>query len=200
MALFRDIDPLIKASKRGLPATEEFLDDLRPVLAELDPTLRQLNPILSYLALYQEEITAFFSNTVASTQAVTSDGVHYLRTTNPVIENLAVYNQRLGSNRPNPYVKPGAFRKLRDGLLVYEDRHCGRGPVPVLGPVAGIANLLGGETIAQQLIATINGTGSGTTAPAPPCKKQGPFTLNGRTGTFPQVTASGGAVARSVPK
>ncbi|MCW2998427.1 MAG: hypothetical protein JWN65_1976 [Solirubrobacterales bacterium] len=201
-ALFRDLDPLIKLSKRGLPATQAFLDELHPILKELDPALRQLNPILSFLGLYKEEVTAFFANTVASTQATNqapgeTNPVHYLRTTNPInLENLAVYSSRLGSNRPNAYALPGMFRKLKDGLDVYENRQCGRGPIPTLGPITGLASLLGGTSIAQQLINTIGGIGGGITAPAPACKKQAPFTVNGKTSTFPQVTASGGAVAR----
>ncbi|MCW3000300.1 MAG: hypothetical protein JWN65_3849 [Solirubrobacterales bacterium] len=201
-ALFRDLDPLIKRSKKGLPATERFLDELHPVLKELDPALRQLNPILSFLGLYKEEIPAFFANTVAATQATNqapgeANPVHYLRTTNPInLENLAVYSSRLGSNRPNPYALPGMFRKLKDGLEVYESRQCGRGPIPTLGPITGIASLLGGTSLAQQLINTIGGVAGGVTAPAPACKQQGPFTINGKTSTFPQVTASGGAVAR----
>jgi phospholipid/cholesterol/gamma-HCH transport system substrate-binding protein len=201
-ALFRDLDPLINVSVRGLPATERFLKDLRPVLGELDPALRQLNPILSFLGLYKTEITAFFANTVATTQAtapVGDDAVHYLRTTNPVnLENLAVYGSRLGSNRPNPYALPGMFRKLKDGLEVYEDRQCSRGPIPTLGPVNAIAGLLGGASLATQLVNTIGGVAAGTSTPAPPCKKQGPFTVNGKTSQYPQVTASSGAVARSV--
>jgi phospholipid/cholesterol/gamma-HCH transport system substrate-binding protein len=201
-ALFRDIDPLIKVSKTGLPATEKFLDELHPVLGELDPALRQLNPILSFLGLYKDEINAFFGNTVASTQATNQaagekNPVHYLRTTNPInLENLAVYANRPGSNRPNPYALPGAFRKLKDGLEVYESRQCGRGSIPTLGPVSAIAELLGGASLARQLETVIGSIGAGITTPAPACKKQAPFTVSGRTGTFPQVTASGGAVAR----
>ena len=111
-----------------------MLRDLRPLLAQVDPALRQLNPILDFLGLYKRELTAFFANTVAATQATTvgSDGpVHYLRTQNPFNpENLAVYPKRLPSNRPNPYTLPGHFDKLRSGLPAYETRHCGREAMP----------------------------------------------------------------------
>ncbi len=201
-ALFRDLDPLIKVSRRGLPSTQRFLTQLRPVLGELDPTLRQLNPILSFLGTYKQEIASFFANTAASTQATAAVGnnsVHYLRTTNPVnVENLAVYGKRLSSNRPNPYAKPGMFRKLKDGLDVYESRQCASGPAPTLGSVSAIGDLLGGVTLATQLINTIGGIAPGTSTPAPPCRQQGPFTVNGKTSTYPQVSASLGAVARSV--
>jgi len=134
-ALFRDLDPLITASERGLPALERFNDELHPVLGEVDEPLRQLNPILGYVGAYPKELTAFFANTVGSTQAVTgsgADAVHYLRTTNPTnAENLAVYPRRMGTNRPNPYEFPGAFAGLSRGLPQYETRHCARG-VPTL--------------------------------------------------------------------
>ena len=35
--------PAVTASKKGLPAGEEFLNDLRPLLGQLDPFLRNLN-------------------------------------------------------------------------------------------------------------------------------------------------------------
>jgi hypothetical protein len=106
------------------------------VLAQVDPALRQLNPILDYLGLYKRELTAFFANTVAATQATTvSDRgpLHYLRTTNPFNpENLAVYPKRLPSNRPNPYTLPGHFDQIRTGLPAYETRHCGRDAFPTI--------------------------------------------------------------------
>jgi phospholipid/cholesterol/gamma-HCH transport system substrate-binding protein len=133
--LFRDLDPLIDASERGLPALTRFNDELHPLLAETDAPLRELNPILGFVGAYPKELTAFFANTVASTQATTgggTDAVHYLRTTNPVnAENLAVYPRRIGTNRPNPYQFPGASAGLAGGLPQYETRQCARG-VPTL--------------------------------------------------------------------
>jgi phospholipid/cholesterol/gamma-HCH transport system substrate-binding protein len=134
-ALFRDTDPLIDASQRGLPALTRFDDELHPLLGEADEPLRQLNPILDFVGAYPKELTAFFANTVGSTQATTgvgADAVHYLRTTNPANpENLAVYPRRIGTNRPNPYEHPGAFANLAQGLPQYETRHCTRA-VPTL--------------------------------------------------------------------
>ena len=96
-------------------------------------------PLLDFIGLYKPELNAFFANTVAATQArSTATRVHYLRTTNPFNpENLAVYPRRLGTNRPNAYTKPGMFNKLRGGLEVYEDRHCGRA-IPGVGNDAGV--------------------------------------------------------------
>jgi len=133
-AFFRETNPLIDASREGFPAAERVLRDLRPLLAQVDPALRQLNPVLEALTFYKRELTAFFANTVATTQATTisSKGpLHYLRTQNPFNpENLAVYPKRLPSNRPNPYTLPGHFDQIRDGLPAYETRHCGREAFP----------------------------------------------------------------------
>src|SRR6185436_2086923 len=114
-----------------LPALTRFNDELHPLLGETDEPLRQLNPILGFVGAYPKELTAFFANVVASTQATTgvgADAVHYLRTTNPTNpENLAVYPRRIGTNRPNPYQFPGAFSALASGLPQYETRHCAHG-------------------------------------------------------------------------
>jgi virulence factor Mce-like protein len=136
--LFIELNPLIDASRTGFPAAQQVLRDARPLLAQVDPAATQLVPILDFIGLYKPELTAFFANVVGATQARdTATRVHYLRTTNPFNpENLAAYPRRLGTNRPNPYMKPGGFNKLRTGLEVYEDRHCGRA-IPGIGNEAG---------------------------------------------------------------
>jgi phospholipid/cholesterol/gamma-HCH transport system substrate-binding protein len=130
-ALFSDLGPLIDASKAGFPAAARVLEDLAPLLGQLDPALRQLNPVLEALSFYKSELTAFFANTVAATQATTvsDEGpIHYLRTLNPFNpESLAVYPKRLPTNRPNPYALPGIFSQIREGIPSYETRQCVRG-------------------------------------------------------------------------
>ncbi len=124
--LLEQLQPLIDASKQGFPAAEKTLEDSRPLIAQLDPATAQLTPALQFLAPYKRELTSFFANTVAATQA-TDPGttLHYLRTTNPLnAENLAVYPKRLPTNRPNPYRLPGGFDEINTGLPVYENRQC----------------------------------------------------------------------------
>jgi virulence factor Mce-like protein len=148
-AFFRDLDPLIKAARTGIPAAQKILEDARPLIAQIDPAGRQLVPIVDFLGLYKREITAFFANTVATTQARDiSTRVHYLRTTNPLnLENLAAYPRRLGNNRPNPYMLPGGYDKLAQGLDSYETRQCGRAlptiaSTPPAGGLAPIGSVL----------------------------------------------------------
>jgi phospholipid/cholesterol/gamma-HCH transport system substrate-binding protein len=186
--LFEDLDPLIDVSKKGLPATQAFLNDLRPLLDATDPFLRNLNPMLNWIALYKHEITAFFANDVASTQATSSSAdqktqLHYLRTTNPLNpENLAIYPVRLSTNRSNPYVEPEGYKKLATGLEVFGKYLCTSNPVAQLSPDAG--TLLPQATI--DLVEQF--AFKGGTVPAPPCKPQAPLgRMIGQSGSYPHV-------------
>jgi phospholipid/cholesterol/gamma-HCH transport system substrate-binding protein len=217
-ALFRDFDKLITASRTGFPAAERILRDLRPLLAQTDPALRQLIPILQFLGTYKAELNSFFTNTAAATQAYDpGTRLHYLRTTNPLnLENLAAYPRRLGSNRPNPYQLPGGYKRLAEGLEVYETRHCGRTaptisaappapaptvvpdlpdlpvPVPSVVPTA-VPTALPSEVtgITQSLLDRINQFAfpAQGAVPAPPCKRQGNFTTSGESTRYPHVKA-----------
>ena len=195
--LFEDLNPLIDASKTGLPAFNDFLDELHPLLANFDAPLRQLNPPLQGLAAYKNELSAFFPNAAASTQATTREGnvrVHYLRTTNPTNpENLAVYPRRLASNRANAYQFPNAFRSLATGLPSYETRQCAFGPTPT---VASNPALIPPALEANVKTYFFNGTpGSATAAPA--CRQQGSFPFGGEVTQYPHVNPSTGATARA---
>ena len=221
--LFIELNPLIDASKTGFPAAQRVLQDLRPLLAQIDPAANQLVPILDFVGLYKRELNAFFANVTAATQArSTATRVHYLRTTNPFNpENLAVYPRRIGTNRPNPYAKPGMFDKLRNGLEVYEDRHCGRA-VPGIGNDAGVLPQVVPTTptpslpglpvpvptptlptteqlqalVPNELLDRINkfafANAPPGSVPAPPCKKQAPYTYGGETTQYPHVKAGTG--------
>jgi virulence factor Mce-like protein len=195
-AFFRDLDPLITVSKKGLPALEDFLNETTPLLAQIDPFLQQLNPILDYLGRYKSEITAFFANDVAATQATDtpiggSEPVHYLRTTNPVNpENLAAWPYRLATNRSNPYVEPRGYSKLKSGLEVFDDYYCTDNAVAPLSPLAS-------PLLPDDLRDLINGIVYGGFEDgnvAPPCKAQAPLgpRLTGTPGDYPHVEAAPG--------
>jgi phospholipid/cholesterol/gamma-HCH transport system substrate-binding protein len=188
--LFRDLDPLITVSRTGLPATSQFLDELRPLLDATDPFLRNLNPILQWVGLYKHEITAFFANDVASTQASSlgSDQktqLHYLRTTNPLNpENLAIYPKRIKSNRSNPYVAPLGYKTMP--IKVFGKYLCTNNEVPTIPSTAV------GDLLPQSLFDLINRfayAGAGSNVPAPPCEEQAPLgNLIGQAGKYPHVT------------
>ena len=128
-AFFRNVDPLITASKTGLPAASEVIRGLRPTLAELTPFLQQLNPILQYLESTQGQVSDFITNgaaALADTTASPSGGVgHYLRQLGPIgSESLAVYRQRPSTNRGNTYPPPlGLFGDLK-GTGIFPNSDC----------------------------------------------------------------------------
>jgi phospholipid/cholesterol/gamma-HCH transport system substrate-binding protein len=199
--LFSDLNPLIDASKKGLPATSEFLDQLHPLLAEFDGPLKQLNPILDGAGLYKNELTAFFANSAAATQATaavagSSEPAHYLRTSNPLNpEMLAQYPKRLTSNRTDPYPFPGDSSSLPTGLASFETRQCtGQTLTPTLGPV--VDGLLP-ATLRDGILKYALGGGN---IAAPPCKQQPRFNLGGTLTQFPQLKASAKGVEAGAPQ
>ena len=108
---FRDLDPLIEASKTGMPAARETIEGAEPLLAQLHPFLGQLNPMLQYLEMSQLQVSDFISfgaAALADTTASPGGGVgHYLRQFSPNgAESAAIYPQRIRSNRGQTYVGP----------------------------------------------------------------------------------------------
>jgi phospholipid/cholesterol/gamma-HCH transport system substrate-binding protein len=190
--LFSDLDPLVRVSRRGLPATEQVLDNTRPLLARLDPFLRQLTPIVDYLGLYRREIAGFFANDSAVTQAFgpgqsVSGQLHYLRTQNPTNpEIMAGYPGRISTNRSNPYIEPGGYEKLRtEGHLeVFDSSLCTTRPVPSEPAPSDPwlpANLL-------TAISYFTYGGSENRGAAPPCDQQAPLgRLVGQSGRYPAL-------------
>ncbi len=194
----KSLGPLTSAAKKGLPDVGKTLDLTTTQLESFRPVLHNFDPFLQYLSEYVPELQAFFANFTAATQAHglntnTPGGPqqHYLRIMNVLNpESLAVYPQRPGSDRANPYFKPGAFRALGNGgLQVFSNSSCSN-PVP---SVSGPSN----ETISESLIEQIiqfkvaNAPEKPNEVAAPGCNQQSPFTFNGQTGQFPHVVYGG---------
>jgi phospholipid/cholesterol/gamma-HCH transport system substrate-binding protein len=164
---FRDLDPLIKASRTGLPAGSEVIRGLKPTLAELTPFLQQVNPILQYLELSQFQVSDFLSNgaaALADTEPSPSGGVgHYLRQFGPLgSESLAIYKDRLNTNRGNSYPPPLAWFGDLQGSGIFPNYDCKASGGPVK-PSEG----------------------------NPGCRVADPQTINGkRQGTFPRLEAN----------
>ena len=113
--LFRDLDPLIDAGRRGLPALERFLgpEGLRPVLDALDPFLSNLNPAVRFLRFYRKTVTDFLATpgvALANTlepQPGQPAPRHYLKQIGyNSAELLSVHPTRLPTNRGNAYPSP----------------------------------------------------------------------------------------------
>jgi virulence factor Mce-like protein len=113
--LFRNLDPLITVSKKGLPALREVLDGARPLLGELQPFLQELNPVLEWLEYNQSVVSDFIVNgagaqidTVAT--RTEAERGHYLRQFGPVgVETAAMHQNRPASARGNAYPRPDIF-------------------------------------------------------------------------------------------
>jgi phospholipid/cholesterol/gamma-HCH transport system substrate-binding protein len=189
---FEDLGPLVRVSKRGLPATEEVLDNTRPILRRLDPWLRNFTPIVDYLGIYKREISAFLANDAAATQGTErgfNDGtnfLHYLRTANPVNpETMTGWPFRLATNRSNPYTEPGGYDKLRtEGHLeVFGSYLCTDNPTP---PTPEPNEWLPQDMI-DQIDRFIFG-GDANRGKAPPCDPQAPLgRVLGQPGMFPHL-------------
>ena len=113
--LFRDLDPLIDAGERGLPALERFLgaEGLRPVLDALDPFLANLNPAVRFLKYYRKTVTDFLATPgvalagVLEPQPGQPAARHYLKQIGYTsAEVLSVHPARLPTNRGNAYPSP----------------------------------------------------------------------------------------------
>ena len=114
--LFVNLDPLIKASRTGLPSLSGFLRELRPVMDGLDPFLANFNPLLRWLDYQAPVVTDFLANPSSSTadflpfQSGQSAPLHLSRQmTIFTAESLAIYQKRLATNRGNGYLQPFAI-------------------------------------------------------------------------------------------
>jgi phospholipid/cholesterol/gamma-HCH transport system substrate-binding protein len=191
------LGPLTKAAKVGLPTVAKQLNLTVPLLENAGPVLRNLDPFLQYTGEYVPEVQALFANVTAASEAhdTNSDNPlgpqeHYLRTMQAVVpQGLAVYSQRIGTDRANPYFKPGAFSALGSGLSVFSSSPCANSAPSVSGP----PNATVTQGIIEQLIElhVANKPESANSVPAPACLQQSPFTFNGQSSQFPHVTYGG---------
>jgi phospholipid/cholesterol/gamma-HCH transport system substrate-binding protein len=202
--------------ERFLDELRPVLREVDPPLRELNPILGFTGAYSRELNAFFANVVASTQATTGSG----ATAVHYLRTANPAnAENLAVYPRRIGTNRPNPYQFPGAFSNLSAGLPSFETRHCARGvpsivtqaPAPgVLPAVPSVIPTLPGlpaivppvlpalpdpsalipAPLAQNIQRFLYSGQQGGAVPAPPCRPQGPFTVQGERTRFPRVKPS----------
>jgi phospholipid/cholesterol/gamma-HCH transport system substrate-binding protein len=113
--LFQNLNPLVDASKTGLPSLSRFINGLHPVLGAngLDPFLANFNPLLRWLDYQAPVVTDFLAGPSASTadflpfQAGQSAPLHLSRQMSMFEpEGISVYPTRLPANRGNGYLQP----------------------------------------------------------------------------------------------
>ena len=185
--LFNRLGPTVTASARGLPALDEILGQVPPLLGAFEPFLQNANPMVRYIGLFKPEIASFFANVTAATQArnlsppnAPGDEIHYLRSSQTLTpEALAFQSRPLGINRDNAYRAPGAFQRLASGLTVLNTSECSNGnPAP---PTSATPPSL--VSMIQQYVFRT----TGRDIAAPPCTAQGP--VPGFSTLFPQLRA-----------
>jgi phospholipid/cholesterol/gamma-HCH transport system substrate-binding protein len=208
------LGPLTKAAKTGLPALGKSLDLTTPVLENLRPVLHNLDPFLQYTGTYVRELQAFFANLTAASesQAANGDlpkgegGKQHMLTTLAVLspESLALYKEKLGTDRSNAYPLAGTYSQLASGLPVFSAAACPNATPSVNGP----PNSVIGSTLIEQLIqfkvankpekpegikeeGNTAAPGSPNEVPAPACRQQGPQSFNGKLSQFPHVVFEG---------
>ena len=129
--LFGDVDRLVDVARDGLPATTAVVRAAHPLFERLPPTLQEAQGVVDYLGLYKEDAVAQLASFGSSLQAkapteANGDPVHYLRALVPFTsEGFLVFDERQGTNRYNPYFKPGSQRRLKDGLESFSCTHTG---------------------------------------------------------------------------
>lgn len=139
--LFGDLPPVLDSAQRGLPAATRIVEEAGPLIDILHPTARELVPVVRLAYRYRREVVTTVAKIGASTQGtfLRPDGsrVHVLRVLPPITnEALVGYEQRLPSNRYNPYFEPGGLADLDgEGLRSFDCRHTANPAlVPVIGP------------------------------------------------------------------
>jgi phospholipid/cholesterol/gamma-HCH transport system substrate-binding protein len=194
-SLVTSLGPFTSASKKGLPAFEKALNLFTPLLANASPVLRNFDPFLQFTGDYVPELQSFFANVTAATEAHDKNSdtsnnqiEHYLRalqTINP--EGLAVYGQRIGTNRANPYFQPGAFRLVGNGgLQVFSTAACADS-APSLALPKTEQNAIEKQLVEDRVVNEQGSTTNSVGAPA--CNQQASFVWEGATSQFPHVTA-----------
>jgi ABC-type transporter Mla subunit MlaD len=142
-ALFRNLDPLIKESKRNLPPAARFIRGAGPVLEALHVYLPELNPVLSFLNYQQEQVADFIMTGSGTLNATLpprpGEGPrHYLRGYTAInSRSVGIARTRPSYERANSYPAPNYLRRNK-ALGIVESFDCkptGKGQVkePVNG-------------------------------------------------------------------
>ncbi|HEY7266398.1 MAG TPA: MlaD family protein [Solirubrobacterales bacterium] len=171
--LFRNFDPLIKASATGFPSLSSFVRELRPVMDNLDPFLSNLNPVVRWLDYQAPVLTDFLSNPASATsgfmpfQPGQGAPLHLSRQmTIFTTETLSVYPKRLNTNRGNGYLQPFAIGSFfpTTQAEIFPNHDCDN-----------TSSFLGGGSVTGGL-----GNGQVTRSPAssPPQSESGQFPLS----------------------
>lgn len=157
---FRELGPVLTAATPALPALDRTLKAAQPLLEQLQSSGRQLLPVVQLANVHRDDAVTALANLGASTQAVDSNGQHYLRGIIGLSnESVGGQARRFGSDRHNPYLAPAQIADLASGKgLPSSDCDNAGNPTPI-----------------------VIGTG------APPCRVSNGFAFDGATAYFPNL-------------
>jgi phospholipid/cholesterol/gamma-HCH transport system substrate-binding protein len=202
----------LPAFERVLALTTPVLKELTPALRNFNPFLQYLGAyepeLQSFFANTTAATQAASNNENVSAAGGTSPRQRFFRGMNVVgPESLAVYSTPVGTNRANSYFHPGAFASLLSGLPVFNAAFCANSAPAASGPAnayvpESVIQQLRGEPVTVEIEAegrkttqtlapltpVVNTPGQPNKVGAPSCRQQQPFTIQGRTSQFPQVT------------
>jgi len=124
--LFRNIHPLVRVSRTGVPAAERFLNGAEPVLEATHVFMPELNPILSYLGFSREQLAQFISVGGAALAGNGEGGYMGNGAAEHYLPQIAIIDGRSFQRRPNrpeweranAYVAPNAYKRaIRLGVI-----------------------------------------------------------------------------------
>jgi phospholipid/cholesterol/gamma-HCH transport system substrate-binding protein len=125
----QDLNPLLDAAPAGVPAFSATLNAARPLIDQARPALRDVVPSVEWLSSYKHETAAWVAKLGTILQSTGgSQGQHILRVVIPFTpEGLSFYSGNpLGSNRHNPYPKPGYLDQVgRPNLQAFDCENVG---------------------------------------------------------------------------
>jgi ABC-type transporter Mla subunit MlaD len=163
---FVRLRPVMSAATRGLPAIDQIARAFGKASPATHDQLRELVPVLQLAREIRGALVSFFANVGSvfnGTTAKPGGKRAHVVSAMPSFwnETIGGWIKRLPSNRPNPYPIPGsAIDIAHGGLKTFDCRQ--------------IHNRL--------YIPPTGGRG------APPCVEQGPWTFNGKTAYYPQLS------------
>jgi phospholipid/cholesterol/gamma-HCH transport system substrate-binding protein len=189
-----DLGPFTTAAERAVPNIKKQLDLTVPLLEHVIPFTRNFNPFLEELSRYVPELQALLANATAATEGTSQEGgasgprlhgLAALATVNP--DSLSLYAQRTGFNRANPYQASGASKGVGSGgMPVFNASSCANAVPTISGP----GNAQVPQSLIELLVSLgyIHAQGNPAAVPTPACNQAPPFTINGHTSQYPQIT------------
>jgi phospholipid/cholesterol/gamma-HCH transport system substrate-binding protein len=120
--LFHDLNPLIRASRTGLPAGTRFIKGAEPTLEAVHALFPELNPVLAYLSFQRDVVAAFLTdggpalagNANGGYVAGNGGGGHYLPQIAMVDPTSFMrFTTRPTFDRGNAYIAPNAYQRAR---------------------------------------------------------------------------------------